>query len=329
MSLSTLGMLWTVACSAYANGDLLPLSEGNTWEYTGNGQKLIQKVEKAEGQSWILSTSVDGREILREWVTVDRNGIKVEKEEGANGLFTYPEPILALQLPVKRGERWSHQFVVNGHRVSFAFTVEGQEAVRVPAGVFEAILVSSRIVLPGGEIHRKTWYAEGVGVVKRFQEATSNGRTTSATSELERFQTKGQADYRPDPETATLMLQAENHLAKDELAEAEEAYGKAIAREPRYGFAWYSRAFVRSFLKKYPEAIEDANEALKLDFSRGSVLFLRGKVYFELRDYAKARPDLEEALRLLPVIEEDVRPMLRKIEEGGEGRNTAPRTAPK
>ncbi len=55
-----LAMFVTVACSVYVDGDLLPLSEGNTWEYTGGNQKLLQKVQKTEGGAWVLSTSMEG-----------------------------------------------------------------------------------------------------------------------------------------------------------------------------------------------------------------------------------------------------------------------------
>jgi len=341
-------MLLSSAGAIDADDSFLPLTDGNTWEYSVNGQAMIQKVEQVKGGPWVLITSVEGQGTVREWLTVDRDGIQSLKMEQASGTIEYPKPLLILKLPAKPGQKWSQKLNFNGQEGSVDSEIVGPESVKVPAGTFEAILVISRTLMQGLEIGQSTWYAAGIGMVKRIQETRFQGKRQSVTFELAKYElkedaglkcsncglagrpgqkfcvkcggkielpTNSQEGYKPSPEAATEFVKAENHLTKDEWDEAEAALGRAIAMEPKFAMAWHFRAFIRRDRGKLKEALADVNEALRVGVSRPSGLWLRGRIYFDMKEYAKAKPDLEEAVRLLPNIKSEVRPLLTKIDE--------------
>ena len=61
----------------------------------------------------------------------------------------------------------------------------------------------------------------------------------------------------------------------------------------RRGIAWTE-------LKKWDQALEDFNEALRLGPGDGHTLLLRGDVWFFKKDHERAQKDYSEAIRLNP-----------------------------
>ena len=64
------------------------------------------------------------------------------------------------------------------------------------------------------------------------------------------------------------------------LAEADEAFGKAIDVAPKDAVLWSNRAGVRMQLKQYPSALEDARTAVSLDPASLTALRALGKAQF-------------------------------------------------
>jgi hypothetical protein len=67
---------------------------------------------------------------------------------------------------VKQGQEWKSEFKTNDlvHKGVSKIT---RERVKVPAGEFDAILVSSDFQIPLGKQKMQFWYAKGVGKIKQ------------------------------------------------------------------------------------------------------------------------------------------------------------------
>lgn len=72
-------------------------------------------------------------------------------------------PRTLLVLPLRVGRKWEDQ--------GWTTTVRGVEKVMVPAGEYEAVRVDEVAHSPDGVVTVTSWYARGVGLVKRVQRA--------------------------------------------------------------------------------------------------------------------------------------------------------------
>jgi tetratricopeptide (TPR) repeat protein len=86
--------------------------------------------------------------------------------------------------------------------------------------------------------------------------------------------------------------------AAGRLQEAVRDYEKAMALEPRSALPWFNRANARRQIGRTAEAIQDFTEAIALKAEYPEAYNNRAAAYFELREYGKARADIEMCARL-------------------------------
>lgn len=89
---------------------------------------------------------------------------------------------------------------------------------------------------------------------------------------------------------------------KESIKQYESALAdcdKAIALDPKNGFAWSVRSDVQEELDNLPGALADINKAIELDPNDGSHYRDRTWILIRLKEFAKAIPDCDKAISLL------------------------------
>ena len=100
-----------------------------------------------------------------------------------------------------------------------------------------------------------------------------------------------------------ITLQIQNRLE-----DAIVAYGEALSLDPRYADAYFKRGSAYFSLGRYPRAIEDYDQAIRLDQqwvfynSRGAAYLLLGHSPFNRGLHGRAIRDFDEAIKLNPQI---------------------------
>src|SRR5262245_47943701 len=82
--------------------------------------------------------------------------------------------------------------------------------------------------------------------------------------------------------------EASRALNRGDIDGAIAIYTTAISRWPSDPSRYIDRAFAHEWQKRYEAAIEDLNEALRLDPTNHKALFSRGRCYMALHQYDKA-----------------------------------------
>ena len=85
-----------------------------------------------------------------------------------------------------------------------------------------------------------------------------------------------------------LMLLADIQFANTMIPQAIQTFQKCIALNPKNIDAYLKLAELHLYIKKYKESIRYANEALKIDKHHGKSYFIKGFVFKENGDTAKA-----------------------------------------
>ncbi len=88
-------------------------------------------------------------------------------------------------------------------------------------------------------------------------------------------------------------------------ARAIQEFDQALRLDPSLSFAFSNRGIAYSELGKYRRAFEDYDQALRLDPTLVHTRNNRGNAYASIGDYARAIADYDEALRLDPDLERD------------------------
>ena len=84
------------------------------------------------------------------------------------------------------------------------------------------------------------------------------------------------------------LLLADICYAGFRIPDAETAFRKAASLDPSNIEAFLKLAELNLYMKKYEEAISNANEALRIDKHRGKAYFIKGFVYKETKDTLRA-----------------------------------------
>ncbi|HEX3086945.1 MAG TPA: hypothetical protein VHP99_20565, partial [Pyrinomonadaceae bacterium] len=88
-----------------------------------------------------------------------------------------------LKNPLTSGDSWTWKGKgMMGLDIDESNEVTGPETVTVPAGRFEAMKVTTKVVQGGAPVTKTYWYAPGVGLVKSM---TDTGAVKSTTELLE------------------------------------------------------------------------------------------------------------------------------------------------
>lgn len=96
-------------------------------------------------------------------------------------------------------------------------------------------------------------------------------------------------------------------LAKNENKIALGDFSAVIRAAPKFEDVYVSRAEAYVGLKEYDKAIDDCNEALRLDSKRARAWLVRGMSYQRKGDKKKAEADIGKALELDPHIAKPVK----------------------
>ena len=80
--------------------------------------------------------------------------------------------------------------------------------------------------------------------------------------------------------------------------QAIEEYDEAIRLNPEFADAYYNRGAAYGRLGQFQLAIEDCDEAIRLDPENAFAYLLRGAVYSDMGRPIEARADLETAITL-------------------------------
>jgi hypothetical protein len=169
-----------------------PLQVGTTWHYKIGDGKFSTRVTKHEkvGETMTarLETTRDGKVIGVEHLGAGPEGVyrhdyEVPQEGGPLHEVLKP-PVLILKLPAKKGETWKVDSKADGNVYRGTFKA-GEGEVKVPAGTYQAISVSTQDLEASGlKFAITTDFAKGVGMVKQVVQQGD----AKVVIELEKFE---------------------------------------------------------------------------------------------------------------------------------------------
>jgi len=167
-----------------------PIAKGNAWTYKAGESRFVMKITEVEKAGGVavgkLVTVINDKNISSEHVGVDGDKVKRYKVEDK----ALSPPVTFLDSPgQKKSWKVATTVEVDGvkHSLEGEFSSGPPEDVKVPAGAFKAVVVTSdKMKANGVDLSIKYWFAEKVGLVK--QEVKLAGQTV--TFELEKYQLK-------------------------------------------------------------------------------------------------------------------------------------------
>jgi tetratricopeptide (TPR) repeat protein len=115
-------------------------------------------------------------------------------------------------------------------------------------------------------------------------------------------QTSASSAVYSEPQTSAqdFLKRGNNRIDKKDFKGAIEDYNQALKLNPEYPDAYYGRGATKSYLGDYKAAIADYNQALKLKPEYPDAYLERGKAKHWLKDYKGAIADYNQALQLKP-----------------------------
>jgi len=206
---------------AQAQADL-PLRVGSRWTYAQDGKEVMAIeivgreqtatddffVARIRGQYFFLYSQEDL------WLSNGGDGVRIHGEGHPDQMTRENPPLTLLPAQMEKGASWQAQ---PGRKV--AATVQGLEAVRVPAGDFKAWKIE--YVWTGGsgtEYSYRAWFAAGTGFVKiELWQQLSKGEKKPTESILELVRYEPERRIRPLPPS---------DLTQEDRAKAEQLIGR-------------------------------------------------------------------------------------------------------
>jgi hypothetical protein len=174
--------------------DLFPLAKGMKWEYevsvAGQTKDVVQEVTKVtagkKGERAIatLTTNIEAQMFTEDMSTDD----KAIYRHAFNGM-ALETPLAIVKYPFKAGSTWKETIKIGQEEALAKFDTSKSEEVKVAAGKYTAYPVLMEMETMGQKVSSKSWYADGVGMVK--QEVNLGAK--KITMELKKF-TKGKKD---------------------------------------------------------------------------------------------------------------------------------------
>jgi|SRR5262252_5382724 len=173
--------------------DFFPLRVGDSWKYrstTADGKQSeftikVLSEEKENGNPLYLVETVSTFQPIHDWYSKSGGWVLMHRQEYVkSGTKAEYQPTKQfLKNPLKSGDSWHWKGKgMMGLEIDEANEVAGPETVSVPAGRFEAMKVTTRVVQGGAPVMKTYWYAGGVGLVKSM---TDTGSVKSTTELLE------------------------------------------------------------------------------------------------------------------------------------------------
>jgi tetratricopeptide (TPR) repeat protein len=89
-------------------------------------------------------------------------------------------------------------------------------------------------------------------------------------------------------------------FAKGRYGEAVTVFTQAIAKNPRYAYAYHNRGTAYGKMQQYGEAVSDFTQAINIEPNYATAYGGRGFAYYGMEDYAHAAADFGRAIELNP-----------------------------
>lgn len=179
--------------SSSSSNDYFPLNVGDSWKYRsttadGKQSEFTIKVlsEQTEGGNTLyLVETVSTFQPIHDWYSKPSGWVLMHREEyvksGTKAEFQPTKQFL--KNPLTSGDSWQWKGKgMMGLDIDESNVVSGPESVSVPAGNFQAMKVSTKVVQGGAPVTKTYWYAKGVGLVKSM---TDTGSVKSTTELIE------------------------------------------------------------------------------------------------------------------------------------------------
>jgi hypothetical protein len=185
----TLLLAWAAAAPAQDKMETTPyypMAVGTTWEYKAGDSKYTLKVTKHEKVGNTLCARVEmfvkDKAVSYENVGVTKDGVC---RFGFENKGEAKPPVLFLKLPPKKDQSWQVDSKIGGEQIKGTFKDGGEEDVKVPAGSYKAVVVSSQDLEANGVKMAVTYYfAKDVGMVKQIVEVAGQ----KVVVELEKYE---------------------------------------------------------------------------------------------------------------------------------------------
>ena len=176
-----------------ASKDYFPLAVGDTWKYrstTGDGKQSdfsikVLNEQNEDGKPLYLVETVSTFQPIHDWYSKPDGWVLMHREEyvKTGNKAEYQPTKQFLKNPLTSGDSWQWKGKgMMGLDIDESNQVSGPETVSVPAGKFEAMKVTTKVVQGGAPVTKTYWYAMGVGMVKSM---TDTGAVKSTTELLE------------------------------------------------------------------------------------------------------------------------------------------------
>jgi DUF3108-like len=172
--------------------DYFPLKEGMSWTYKTGDRSIIVRVtgfDKKNTARAILKTYFKDKD-KEELVATEHVGIATLNKEHGVYRFSFEgseaePPLLFLPLPPKDKKKWQVESKIGGRTVKGSFVLGEQKDVKVPAGTYNTVTVTSEnLMIDSDNASIKYYFAPKVGMVK--QEVTAGD--LKQTIELQKFE---------------------------------------------------------------------------------------------------------------------------------------------
>jgi hypothetical protein len=168
------------------DSEYYPLKIGTVWHYKLGDNKFILKAVKDEKVGDKPSVRVemigDGDKTMSyENINVAKDGVYRLAFEGNKA----DPAVKFLQLPPKADEKWDVNSTIGKEKLKGTFKIDKTEKIKVPAGEYDTIAVSSDDLDANGmKVSFKSYYARKVGMVRQVIKIGSQ----EVVIELEKFE---------------------------------------------------------------------------------------------------------------------------------------------
>ncbi|AGY59748.1 tetratricopeptide repeat protein [Gloeobacter kilaueensis] len=161
----------------------------------------------------------------------------------------------------------------------------------------KAALTSVTIILvscffsPAGSVSAKVLQSED------YQKIRLGGSKAGYAANYDPFAQTPPSD-RIEKAVQDLLEAANDHLVNGNKIKAVEEYTEAIKLDPTNYVSYYNRCFARNAIGEQDGALEDCNQALRLNSSCSYAYYIRGIIYIARKNKWAALDDLEHAATL-------------------------------
>ncbi len=166
--------------------DYFPLRVADWWSYrstTADGKQSEFTMKVVSEDKGVFLVEIESAWPIQEWYSKPAGWVVWHREAfpKSNASVAFEPSRHYLKNPLGAGQTWSWKGKgMMGVDVDETSTVAAAELVTVPAGKFQAMKVTTKVIQGGTPVTKTYWYANWVGMVKSM---TDTG-TVKSTTEL-------------------------------------------------------------------------------------------------------------------------------------------------